>query len=131
MKLSHKIRIDRMAGRLLCAVLWPVTRMLGLLLKRDHTIREGNVRSILVAKFYGLGSIIHATPMLRALKQRYPAARLIFVTRKSNLPLFPHIPSVDSVLCVEDKNLFTLFISNVSVFLVARNRYGFFCSVIR
>ncbi len=37
-------------------------------------------RPIAVLKFFGLGSIVEATPLLRALRKRYPDAPLVFVS---------------------------------------------------
>ncbi len=43
--------------------------------------------TLVVFKFFGLGSITEATPMLRALRRRYPDARLAFVTFEENAAL--------------------------------------------
>lgn len=37
-----------------------------------------------VFKFFGLGSILQATPLLRAIRERYPETRLVFVTFEGN-----------------------------------------------
>ncbi|GAK49573.1 glycosyl transferase, family 9 [Candidatus Moduliflexus flocculans] len=154
MQLSKKVFIDRLLGRLLCFILIPFVRLIGILLRRDHSIHDGNTRCIAVAKYYGLGSIIHATPMLRALKQTYPEARVIFLTRQANQDLFAHLVDVDEVLFVEDRTFLKFLSSNfricltlimrrvdlffdlelfsaygalVSLSSLARNRIGFFC----
>jgi ADP-heptose:LPS heptosyltransferase len=154
MKLSNKIMIDRLLGKLLTYCFIPLTRILGVLLRRDHSVSDDNVRSILVAKFMGLGSIVQAMPMLRALKRRYPRARIIFLTRRANQELFHHIVDVDEVLLIDDSSWFRLAASNakairammgrridlyfdlelfstygalISLFSLARNRLGFIC----
>lgn len=154
MQLSEKVFIDRLLGRLLCFVLIPFVRLIGILLRRDHSIRDGNTRCIAIAKYYGLGSIIHATPMLRALKQRHPEAHLIFLTRQANKNLFTHLTDVDEVLFIEDRAFLKFLFSNlrvcftlirrrvdlffdlelfsaygalISLSSLARNRIGFFC----
>lgn len=156
MHLSLKVLIDHTIGRALCYGLFPFVRILGLLLRRDHNIRRDNVNVIAVAKYYGLGSIIHAMPMLRALKVQYPEAKLIFITRKNNQSLFANFRYVDEVLYVNDDSFLSLAISNirlfaslirrrvdlffdlelfsaygalVSLFSLARNRMGFFCGL--
>lgn len=154
MQLSKKVFIDRLLGRLLCFVLIPFVRLIGILLRRDHSICDGNTRCIAIAKYYGLGSIIHATPMLRALKQRYPETHLIFLTRQANKNLFTHLTDVDEVLFIEDRvflkflfsnlrvcftlirrrvdlffdlELFSAYGALISLSSLARNRIGFFC----
>ena len=156
MRFSTKILIDHTVGRVLCYGLFPFVRVVGLLLRRDHSIRENNVKCITVAKYYGLGSIIHTMPMLRALKTQYPQARLIFITRRSNQPLIAHIPDIDQGLFVDDSTLISLAVSTlrlirnlikqrvdlffdlelfssygalVSLFSFARNRLGFLCGL--
>jgi len=46
--------------------------------RRERTIGGGH--TLAVFKFFGLGSIIQATPLLRAIRGRYPESRLAFVT---------------------------------------------------
>jgi ADP-heptose:LPS heptosyltransferase len=53
-------------------------------MRRDHSIAPCNVNRIVVAKLIGMGSILQATPLLKALKHQYPNSRLTFVTMQSN-----------------------------------------------
>jgi len=155
MRLKTKLLLDRFIGRICCFLLIPCVYVLGLVLRRDHSIRDDNVRCIVVAKYLGLGSITQAGPMLRALKARFPAAKLVFVSRRGSRRLLSLMPDVDEVLLVDDENLYRLAVSNlelfrqlrklkvdlffdlevfsaygamVSLFSLARNRLGFFCS---
>jgi ADP-heptose:LPS heptosyltransferase len=156
MRLSSKIKFDHTLGRVLCYGLFPLIRVLGFLLRRDHSIQESTVGCIVVAKYYGMGSIIHTTPMLRALKAQYPRARLVFVTRKNNRELFAHFSDIDELLLIDDGSLIPFFFSNirlifklmrshvdlffdlelfsaygalVSLFSLTRNRFGFLCGL--
>jgi len=75
--------IDHWVGLPLCFMLGLfVTAIRKMGVRRSRTI-SGH-RSLAVFKFFGLGSIIEATPLLRALRQQYPQARLVFVTFKEN-----------------------------------------------
>ena len=156
MDLSIKVLIDRTIGRILCYILFPIVRIVGLLLQRDHSIQMGNVNVIAVAKYYGMGSIVHAMPMLRALKRKYPEAELVFITRQANKLLFNNFPYPDEVLYINDESFLALFMSSirlfvrliyyrldlffdlelfsaygalVSLFSLARNRMGFLCGL--
>jgi len=53
-----------------------------ILRRPERPIRERG--TLLVIKFFGLGSIVEATPLLRGIRQRYPQARLVFLTFQSN-----------------------------------------------
>ncbi|HEY3244320.1 MAG TPA: glycosyltransferase family 9 protein [Phycisphaerae bacterium] len=71
----------------------PLCFLFGLLVRtwrqlRPHAARSvSGRRPIAVFKFFGLGSIVEATPLLRAIRARYPGARLVFVTFESNAGL--------------------------------------------
>ena len=152
--LSEKILLDRILGKGICFFLIPLTRLAGIILHRDHSISDENVRCIAIAKYFGIGSIIHASPMMAALKSRYPHARFIFITRKSNLMLFDHFGTDLQVLTIDDRSFLATFSSTfklvftliryridlyfdlelysaysaiISLFSLARNRLGFFC----
>jgi ADP-heptose:LPS heptosyltransferase len=88
-------------------------RLLGRLLHRDHSITTQNVKVIVVAKLIGMGSILQAVPLLRALKARYPDAKLIFVTLHSNQELLKRLACVDQILVLDDRNLVSMGTSTI------------------
>lgn len=59
---------------------------------------------ILVMKFFGLGSIQLATPLLRAVRQGFPEARLTFLTFEQNAPFVRLVPGVDEVWSVRTRS---------------------------
>ncbi len=149
----NKILADRIVAKPIAFLLNGLARILGTLMRRDHSVTSTNVRRIVVAKLLGMGSILQATPLLRALKQRYPAAKLIFVTMHSNRELLNRLPWVDEVLTLDDRNLFAMaattfgtvatligqradlyfdlelysaFASLLALFAITRNRVGFY-----
>jgi len=52
---------------------------------------------ILAVRFSSIGDILLTTPLLRALRLRYPAARIDLVTRRSFRPLLADNPRIDTV----------------------------------
>lgn len=117
MKFETKLLFDRLFANFLCIALIPAVFVLGRLLRIDHSINDKNVKNIVVAKYFGLGSITHAMPMLKALKEKYPQANLIFISRKSNQQLFKLISFVDKAYYIDDSSLIKLFISSSKLFL--------------
>ncbi|MGD0288844.1 MAG: glycosyltransferase family 9 protein [Candidatus Binataceae bacterium] len=122
-------------------------------MRRDHSIAPSNVNRIVVAKLIGMGSILQATPLLKALKHQYPHARLTFVTMRSNREFLDRLPAVDEVLTLDDRNLvvmtittlqtivglirqradlyfdlevYSAFASLLALWAVTRNRLGFY-----
>jgi len=88
MRISLMRHIDRFLGLPLC---W-ISGLVRMMFKRR--VAEP-VESILVIKFFGLGSILLATPTLRLLRIQFPEARVIFLTFSSNSELLEQIPMID------------------------------------
>jgi heptosyltransferase-2 len=68
----------------------PLCTALGLLVRirhrfwprRSRPIREDG--TLVVFKFFGIGTILESTALLAAIRRRYPGARLVFLTFKAN-----------------------------------------------
>lgn len=130
-----------------------MARIIGSVMRRDHSTTQENVHRIIVAKLVGMGSAIEATPLLKSLKAFFPQARITFVTLKSNKALVERLPGVDDVVCMDDRNPITMalttlgaivslvrlradlyfdlevysgFASLLALWAVTRNRIGFY-----
>lgn len=99
-----KMRImDRHLGSLLCACFSLLSH-----LERRRQVRPEeplNLQKILVTKYFGMGSLILASPMVRALRQRYPNARIDLLTIEQNRLLSEILPIFDRVYTVDTRNL--------------------------
>lgn len=88
--------VDHWVGLPTCFVLavlvWVARRVLPV--RRRHISGRGTV---VVFKFFGLGSIMQATPLLRAIRARYPDARLAFLTFDANGGLLRRLGVCDEV----------------------------------
>jgi heptosyltransferase-2 len=153
MKLRSKILVDRLVGLPLARVLNLAARALGRLRRRDHSIARENVRTIVVSKYVGMGSILQATPLIRSLRAAYPEAELIVVTGVTCRRLVERLEHVDRIITVDDRGMFRLarttlrtivqlmrakvdlyidleiysaYASIVSLLSLARNRVGFY-----
>jgi ADP-heptose:LPS heptosyltransferase len=109
---DRKRRLDTTLGGPICAVLNLLARLLGALLGRDHSLRTPP-RRILVIKVVGLGSIVHSTLLLRALKTRYPDASLAFLCFSEAQALVERLPDVDEVTALDDSTYLRLLISTL------------------
>jgi ADP-heptose:LPS heptosyltransferase len=108
---------DRQVGAWLC-------RAIALLrwISRTHIHRidhaappaPESVREILVMKFLGLGSILQATPLLQALRQRYPKARLTLLTFRANRALEDLGIGIDALVCVDTSSFRRFLTSNLA-----------------
>jgi len=149
-----KQKVDYFAGYALIGLLLPVTRLLGITLRRDHSGKDAP-RRILFIKLLGLGSLIVASDAIRAMKARYPASRFILLTDANiaagiaPFELFDeiHVVNSDSLastardvlrflvkswrwrnLWVIDLEVYSKLTTVFALMTGARNRYGFFLS---
>ena len=58
--------------------------------------------SILVVRFSSIGDVLLTTPVLRAIRQRWPGARISFLTRQRFAPLLQQNPHVDELITLEE-----------------------------
>lgn len=100
MNLTLAKAVDRHAGMAVCAVLAGLRFVRELVAPRTDTVE---VRTILCVKFWGLGNVVLLLPVLRSLRQRYPAARIVFVTLARNREILESCPHVDRRVYVDDR----------------------------
>lgn len=87
-------RIDYIVGNLACSALAGAKRI-----QAPFSKPRTEVRKIVVMKFFGIGSMVVASPALAALRDIYPGAEIYFVTFKGNRELL-------ELLGLTDKNYF-------------------------
>lgn len=153
MNTRTKVLLDRLFGIPLVVFLNIAARLVALVFRRDHKITVESVQTVVVAKYAGMGSIIQATPLLRAIKTRFPHARVIFATSFACEPLVKRLDNVDEVMAVDDRNLwlvatssaraiarlvasrvdlffdlevYSAYATGISLMSMAMNRFGFY-----
>lgn len=100
MSLVWAKRLDRRVGALLARVV-ALGDLLVETLRPPPPVSE--VRRLLVVKFWGLGNWALLRPIVRDLRERYPAARLVVATLDANEPLVGDL--ADEVLLVRSRGL--------------------------
>ena len=103
MTFRQRILLDRLLAVPLSVAVNIFVRLLGVILRRDHSINSAATRCIVVCKLVGMGSILQATPLLRALKQRFPQARTVLVTLAGNRSLVERLEAVDEAVYLDDR----------------------------
>lgn len=151
MRISKKQLVDKYLGYPLIAVLLPVTRLLGMVLNRNHKL-DAPPKNILFIKILGLGSLVVALDSISAIKKKYPDARFILLTDSviaegiQPFNIFDEIWTIDSktflrvVSCsikylfkswklsglwVIDLEVYSKLTTLFSLFTLAINRFGF------
>lgn len=121
--LTQKRRLDSLVGVPLCAVLGLITRAAGYFAHRDHSLRRAPGK-ILFIKLVGQGSIINATHLLRAARDRWPLAEIHFAGFPEVEPLLRRIDGIDRVHVLDDRSYLRLLFSTVA-FLIRSWGLGF------
>lgn len=86
----------------------PVCLVLSILAKLTNWLRppRSEVRSVLFLKFMGMGSILLAMPAVRAIRRRYPNAKLAMATFGANKGLLENLGIFHEVHVVRTDGLF-------------------------
>jgi ADP-heptose:LPS heptosyltransferase len=77
--------------------------------KKIKPIPKEKVKKILVIKFFGMGTILLMSPMLKGVRSLYPDAQISLLTFKGNFEFSKLVHEIDRVLSVDDKNIFLFF----------------------
>jgi ADP-heptose:LPS heptosyltransferase len=106
---------DRYVGIAVCGVLASLRFFRELVAPRQDVVHVG---TILCIKFWGLGNVVLLLPVLRRLRERHPAARIVFVSLRRNRELLDACPWIDRAVYVDDAGPFRL----VATYLLAAFR---------
>ena len=110
MKTKTLLHIDNLIFKPIAFMMNFLVRLVGKILRIDHSL-DKKFKRIVVSKFKGIGSIIQATPMLQAMREQFPDAEIIFVSTKSNEHFLKKIEYIDTIITVDEKNIFKLLSS--------------------
>jgi len=111
-----KFLLDRIVGFPISIILAVLARIAGIILHRDHRTPE-NPKSIVVAKFLGMGSIIYVGVLCRSLKRRFPSAKMYFVTTKGCGELAKKLNYIDEVITIDDSSIIRMISTNICLII--------------
>lgn len=99
--------VDHWAGSGICIILGLFHRALNPFNKATLKTHFKNApKSILVIKFFGLGSILLSSSLLKAIKNKYPNSKLIFLTFSENAKLLSQLKIADDIRTLNISNPF-------------------------
>jgi ADP-heptose:LPS heptosyltransferase len=102
--------VDRVVGNAICSAL-----AVGKKLTRPFASAPITYRKICVMKFFGMGSIVVATPSLRALRDQFPGAEIHFVTFKQNKELLEILGLTDKHHFIDNSSASAFVASTMKV----------------
>ncbi len=101
--------IDHWAGGPLCIALGVLHRVTHPFYRTSLEMPIGRApRSIVVIKFFGLGSILLSSALLKSIREKYPAAAITFFTFEGNAKLVRSLKMSDEVRTIDVRNPYTL-----------------------
>lgn len=117
MKIESIKKIDRVGGWIICAILNVHYRIYRLFVKQSET---ASPKKILLIKYFGMGSIVLAQPMISAVKNAFPEAKIYFLTFSNNAGILKLSGNTDEVLCTELKPFRKFFLGTVKMLFYLR-----------
>lgn len=102
MKFTTMRHIERFLGNPLVLALY-LLKLLGFPFRHRKRLpaEADQIESILILKFFGVGSIVNAFPFIDALRARCPDARIIFATFETNRAFLELTAKVDQIITVD------------------------------
>lgn len=116
--------VDEVIGPWICLVFCGYHSIAKMFFPSVYRIKPAEVRHILLIKFFGMGSIILATPMMRALRQHFPQARLIMLTFPENFTLCQRLQLIDEVVTIDPGSFWRCLCTSVAALRLLRQRRG-------
>jgi ADP-heptose:LPS heptosyltransferase len=106
--------IDRFAGVPLC---W-VSGLFNRVFRRAHFQLPSSPHTVLVIKFFGIGSVLLSTSFLSLMLQRFPGVRVVYLTFSSNREVLQLTGLPVEIITISD----TSFLSFVATTILALRR---------
>ncbi|MCK5849974.1 MAG: glycosyltransferase family 9 protein [Kiritimatiellae bacterium] len=113
MTLEQMKFLDKYGGWVLCVLLAGFNRIRNVVSSCGSPAEVPDMPEMLVVKFWGMGSTVLCTPVLGAIKARYPECRLTFFTLSRNRETVDLFPAVDRVVTLDIDNGVKLFVSSL------------------
>jgi len=108
MKISTMRLIDRFVGMPLCWIAG--------IFRRFPESQSPSIRSVLVIKFFGLGSVLLTSPALQALKHKFPDSKVIFLSFSRNEEILEEIPFIEERWIIDSDSM-TSFVKSFLIVL--------------
>ncbi len=116
MNTKTKLFLDKTIAKPFAYLLNFSVRIVGKITRINHSL-DKDFKTIAVCKFKGMGSIIQSTPMLFALREKYPSAEIIYISSKSNESLLKKTDLINTVVVVDDSNISKFIWTNIKALL--------------
>lgn len=97
--------VDDTLGMFLCRVLGLLLQFKHMLIPLRRELERTRVERILIQKYFGMGSMLHAVPLIKTLRKNYPNARITFLTTGSYREVLALCDIADDVLLADFRSI--------------------------
>lgn len=104
MQLPANRKLDNYLGYCLIGLLLPITRLLGIVMRREHTL-EQPPQHLLFIKLLGLGSLVVASDAIEAMRKKMPGTRFILLTDTNIASGIEHFQVFDEIWTIDTSSL--------------------------
>lgn len=127
MKIDIMRFIDRRLGTIVLIALLPFRLIHDFLQRNEKEVYKNpdDVTEIFISKYFGMGSILLATPMIKSIRRRFKNAKIVFVTFESNRKFCEDLEEIDEIITFDTKNPIR-FTSDVVRFILNYHRPSIF-----
>ena len=114
MKINSIKLIDYYVGNFLIAFLRPFVFLLGIILRRDHSLELR--KNITIVKLLGGGSLVIAFPSLLGLRKKYPDLEMNIVASKGVIPFARSLNIFDNYFEIDYSSVLKLLITSAAAY---------------
>ena len=122
MNIDFMRALDDWFGPILCFPIQVFLRLKAFLPLPQPNLPDQDVRLIVLQKYFGMGSTLHAIPLIRALRYRYPDAVIVFITFKPMEPVCRVCALADEVVVIPTDSIVRFAFKVVGALLNLRRR---------
>ena len=101
MKIEFFKLVDKIIGTLLCVIIWVVDKII--------PVRKKKIERIVIVKLWALGDSLMTLPMVKALRKKYPNAKISVLCRKVNYQVYDQ-KFVDEILFFDGWGMLALLL---------------------
>jgi len=113
--------VDKYAGILICGLL-TLVNIISLALRGNPRMKKKpeDIRKIMIIKFWGIGSIILASPAIMTVRRKYPKAKIFFLTFAQNKDICESLGVIDEIISIDRSSLFNFFTQTIGAIIYCR-----------
>jgi len=122
LKLAFLRKVDEYVGPVACQLLLGLEKVLSLVSQPQKASPNVEVKRVLIIKYFGLGSILLASPAIQSVKKKFPNCHIAMLTLSENRDVCEIIPWIDETYLLDLKNVGRFLVNYMELLFKIRKR---------